>query len=64
MKNMKRLICCCNAYQRKEGRYEITEYHIYKNIAKMVKNKEDKKILQKIADEELKHYNLWKSHTR
>ena len=42
---------------------EITEYHIYKNIAKMVKNKEDKKILQKIADEELKHYNLWKSHT-
>lgn len=43
---------------------EITEYHIYKNIAKMVKNKEDKKILQKIADEELKHYNLWKSHTR
>ena len=28
---------------------EITEYHIYKNIAKMVKNKEDKKILQKIA---------------
>ena len=43
---------------------EITQYHIYKYIAKMVKNKEDKKILQKIADEELKHYNLWKSHTR
>ena len=42
---------------------EITEYYIYKNIAKMVKNKEDKKILLKIADEELKHYNLWKSHT-
>ena len=34
---------------------EITEYHIYKNIAKMVKNKEDKKILQKIDEEELKN---------
>lgn len=42
---------------------EITEYVIYKKIAKSTKDESNKKVLEKIADEELKHYNIWKSYT-
>ncbi|MFW5889183.1 MAG: VIT1/CCC1 transporter family protein [Bacillota bacterium] len=38
---------------------EITEYYIYKNIARKEKNKENKEILLSIAEDELKHYNIW-----
>jgi VIT1/CCC1 family predicted Fe2+/Mn2+ transporter len=41
---------------------EITEHFIYKNIAKRVKNPENKKILGQIANDEKGHYELWTKH--
>ena len=45
-------------------RNEITEHKVYLNILKKIENKNNKKILKKIADDELKHYNLWKKITK
>lgn len=42
---------------------EITEYHIYKRLAESVKDPENAKIINKIADEELGHYEDWKKYT-
>ena len=42
---------------------EITEYHIYSKLAKRVKGENNKKTLEKIAADELKHYNIWKLYT-
>ncbi len=42
---------------------EITEYHIYKKLAKRIKSKENAKILDQIAEDELRHYNGWKKYT-
>ncbi len=41
---------------------EITEYHIYSGLANAHKNKDNKKVLESIASEELKHYNIWKKY--
>lgn len=38
---------------------ELTEYYIYQRIAKKVKNEHNKGILLKIANDEMKHYNIW-----
>mgnify|MGYP001477489144 CR=1 FL=1 len=38
---------------------EITEYHIYNNISKRIKNEENKKILIQIGKDELKHSKIW-----
>jgi len=45
-------------------RIEITEYHIYKRLAKSIKDPENSKILDQIADDELRHYNDWKEYTQ
>ena len=45
-------------------RNEITEYHIYKRLAKSIKSPENQQILEEIADDELKHYHLWKGYTQ
>ena len=42
---------------------EITEYHIYKRLAQRIKSKENAKILDQIAEDELRHYNGWKKYT-
>src|SRR3989338_421717 len=42
-------------------RNEITEYHIYSRLAKKVKDKHNQGILLRIAEDELKHYNFWKT---
>ncbi len=42
---------------------EITESNIYKRLAKRVKSAENAKILDQIADDELRHYNIWKEYT-
>jgi VIT1/CCC1 family predicted Fe2+/Mn2+ transporter len=42
---------------------EITEYHIYQRLAKSIKSPENQAILEKIAEDELKHYHLWKKYT-
>ena len=44
-------------------RTEITEYHIYKRLAKKVKTPENAKIIEQIAEDELRHYNGWKKYT-
>jgi VIT1/CCC1 family predicted Fe2+/Mn2+ transporter len=41
---------------------EITEYHIYRNIAKRMKNADNRKILETIAEEEKAHYEIWTRH--
>ncbi len=42
---------------------EITEYHIYKRLAKKVTPTENAKIIEQIAEDELRHYNGWKRYT-
>jgi vacuolar iron transporter family protein len=42
---------------------EITEYHIYKRLAKKVNSPENAKLIQQIADDELRHYHSWKKYT-
>jgi VIT1/CCC1 family predicted Fe2+/Mn2+ transporter len=42
---------------------EITEHYIYKRLAQTIKSPENRKIIEKIADDELDHYNLWKKYT-
>ena len=42
---------------------EITEYHIYKRLAKRINSVENAKILDQIAEDELRHYNGWKKYT-
>jgi len=42
---------------------EITEYHIYKRLARRIKSGENAKVLDKIAEDELRHYNGWKKYS-
>jgi len=42
---------------------EITEYHIYKRLAKRIKSEENANILDRIAEDELRHYNGWKEYS-
>ncbi|NJC96934.1 MAG: rubrerythrin family protein, partial [Anaerolineae bacterium] len=42
---------------------EITEYHTYKRLAKRIKSSANAKILDRIAEDELRHYNGWKKYT-
>jgi len=44
-------------------RNEITEYHIYKRLAKFVKPEKNRQILEKIAEDEFRHYQGWKRYT-
>jgi len=43
---------------------EITEYHIYKRLAQRIKSQENARILDQIAEDELRHYNGWKEYTK
>jgi len=42
---------------------EITEYHIYTKLAKIVDSEENQKVLQQIANDEYRHYHQWKDYT-
>jgi len=42
---------------------EITEHIIYEKLARSTKDSQNRKILQRISDDELKHYNFWKQYT-
>ncbi|QHI68575.1 VIT1/CCC1 transporter family protein [Tichowtungia aerotolerans] len=44
-------------------RDEITEYHIYRRLAQKTKNEANRRILLQIAEDELRHYNEWKTVT-
>ncbi len=43
---------------------EITEHHIYKRLAQKVNSPENAKILEQIAEDELRHYNGWKKYSQ
>ncbi len=43
---------------------EITEYYLYRKLASSLREGGNKKILEKIADDELRHYKFWKRYTK
>jgi VIT1/CCC1 family predicted Fe2+/Mn2+ transporter len=43
---------------------EITEYHIYKRLAKRIKSSENARILEEIAEDERRHYEGWKKYSQ
>lgn len=43
---------------------EITEYHIYSQLAKSVDSEENRSVLQRIAADEHRHYQEWKEVTQ
>jgi vacuolar iron transporter family protein len=42
---------------------EITEYHIYRRLANRIKSVENARVLDQIAEDELRHYNGWKQYS-
>jgi VIT1/CCC1 family predicted Fe2+/Mn2+ transporter len=48
------------AYQKNE----ITEHHIYRRLARIVRSPENRRILEEIAEDELRHYGEWRTHTQ
>ena len=42
---------------------EITEYHIYRRLARRINSPENARILDQIAEDELRHYNGWKKYS-
>jgi len=45
-------------------RSEITEHIIYKKLADSTKDANNKKVLESISQDELKHHNIWKGYTQ
>jgi len=43
---------------------EITEHYIYKHLSGKVSGVKNRRILSQIADDEMRHYNVWKTYTR
>jgi len=43
---------------------EITEHFIYKKLSTRVSGVKNRRILFQIADDEMRHYNVWKTYTR
>jgi VIT1/CCC1 family predicted Fe2+/Mn2+ transporter len=48
---------------QKAQKTEITEHFVYRNLAKSVKGENNRKVLQKISEEEKKHADIWKGYT-
>ena len=44
-------------------RNEITEYNVYRKLARVVPHKADTEIIEKIATQEKNHYEIWKNVT-
>jgi VIT1/CCC1 family predicted Fe2+/Mn2+ transporter len=42
---------------------EITEYNVYKRIAKTLPDEENRRIVEKIGEDEKRHYDIWKGYT-
>lgn len=47
----------------KAQKNEITEYHVYKNIAKIMPDEENRKVIEEIGADEKRHYEIWKGYT-
>lgn len=48
---------------KKMQQNELTESVIYREIAKFAKGEDNKATLNRLADEEFKHYEIWKKYT-
>jgi VIT1/CCC1 family predicted Fe2+/Mn2+ transporter len=48
------------AYQRNE----ITEHYIYRKLAGTIKSPENRRVLEHIAEDELRHYQQWRAYTQ
>lgn len=44
-------------------RQEITEYHIYRRIANTIRNPENRRVLEQIAEDERRHAEDWKKYS-
>lgn len=44
-------------------RNEVTEYHIYKRLARKTQNAKTKQILDAMANDELRHYKIWMKYS-
>jgi rubrerythrin len=42
-------------------RNEITEHRIYSRLAKTIKSPENRRVLERIAGDELRHYPQWRA---
>jgi len=47
----------------KAQKSEITEYHVYRNIAKTLPDEENRRIVEQIGEDEKRHYEIWKGYT-
>ncbi len=52
------------SFIHKVQRKELTDNFIYRRLAKHTKNEENRSILSKVAADEMRHYNFWKSITK
>lgn len=43
---------------------EITEHHIYAKLSRRIRHPENRRVLESIAHDELRHYHRWRTHTR
>jgi VIT1/CCC1 family predicted Fe2+/Mn2+ transporter len=44
-------------------RNEITEYHIYRRLARTLRDPDNRRVLESIADDERRHYEQWKAYS-
>jgi len=42
---------------------EITEHYIYRTLSRLVKDGHNRAVMEKISDEELRHYHIWKGYS-
>ena len=47
----------------KAQKAEITEHHIYKNVAITLPDEENRRIVEEIGEDEKRHYEIWKGYT-
>ncbi|MCL7387774.1 MAG: VIT1/CCC1 transporter family protein [Thaumarchaeota archaeon] len=45
-------------------RNEITEHFIYERLARSIKDPQNREVLKRISDDELRHYSFWREYTR
>jgi len=43
---------------------EITEHHIYRKLARTIKSPENRAVLERIAEDERRHYEQWRAYTQ
>ena len=43
---------------------EITEHHVYLNLAKRIKDDHNREVVEQIGQDEKRHYEIWKEYTQ